>query len=338
MQPPDLQAEIAALEATLAGLHDAVSRTALAAYSAPGDDDARREADQALASLRDANDRLEQLRAAADLVERQDAAAAEAAREAERQKAKDRLTAKRDRLQKLADDEIEKRDAAVAKLPEAEAEVADLDRRWRNATVVVEVIAAQKDNAASHAETYLDQIDALDQEIADFPVTAEEVAAAEARRLAEAEADTVAKARQAMIDRIAAEKAAHDAEMVDVEPTRVPNDGNHIGWTFSSGLVIRVPRKDLGRLAAEKARYEEETAAAMRSVRRPALAPWAIYQGAGFGFGREMAIRCWSGEAKPDDLTRELSAAQDREDIEAADIIRWALQARRHTRQPDQEG
>ena len=86
----DLRAEIAALETVAAGLHDAVSRTALASYAAPDDADLRRDADQALASLRDANDRLQQLRGAVSLAEQQEAAAAEAAAQAERQKSKDR--------------------------------------------------------------------------------------------------------------------------------------------------------------------------------------------------------------------------------------------------------
>ena len=331
-----IRAEIAGVETTLAGLHDAVSHTALAAYGAPGDTDLRRDADQALASLREANDRLQQLRAAADLVERQEADRIEAEATAERQRAKDRLIRDRDRLQKLADEEQAKHDAAAEKLPAAQAEVADLDRRWRNATVAVEVLLEQRDNAAVHTDELLNQVEAIEQEIADFPVTAAEVEAAEARRLAEAEADTVSRARQAMLDRIAAEQAAHDAETVDVEPTRVPHGGHYIGWTFSSGLVIRVPRGDLPRLAAEKVRREEADAAAERSVRRNPLPPWATYQGAPYGFGREMAIRCWSGEAPAADLTRELNAAQDREDVEASDILRWALQGRRHLPQPDE--
>lgn len=126
-----LRRQIEATEVAIPGLHDVVSRTALASYSRPDDADARREADQALASLRDASDRLQQLNAAAELAERHEAANAETLATAERQRQKDRLLRERDRLFTLADAEYTKYEAAVGELPDAEAKLADLEPAGR---------------------------------------------------------------------------------------------------------------------------------------------------------------------------------------------------------------
>ena len=72
-----LRADIAATAAAIAGLHDDVSRTALASYSCPDDTDLRFAADMALANLRDASDRLQQLKAALSQAERQEQEAME---------------------------------------------------------------------------------------------------------------------------------------------------------------------------------------------------------------------------------------------------------------------
>lgn len=265
-----IRSEIGQLEGTLAALHDMVSRTALATYAAPNDADLRREADQALASLRDANDRLQQLRGAVSLAEQQEADQQAAAAQADRQKAKDRLIRERDRLRSLAEVEYDKSLAAGEKLPDAEAELDELARQWGNQKIAVEVLIEQRDNASGHACEYLEQADALDQEIEAMPVTPAEVAALEeAQRAAEqAAAD---EARRQFDEDTAAELARiAGAQMIEVGPARVPPGEQPHGWRFSAGLVVAVPRKDLPEFEAAKARHaaaEAERAAAEKTER-----------------------------------------------------------------------
>jgi chemotaxis protein histidine kinase CheA len=228
----DLRAQIAAIEASFADLHDAVSRKALAAYAKPDDADARREADQALASLRDANDRLQQLNAAAELAERHEAAEAETLATAERQKAKDRLLRDRGRLQRLAEAEAEKGCDAYEALPAAEAKLGDLERQWRDQQVVVDVLLDRFHNASDHNLEYAEQVAALDAQIADFPVTAADVAAKEAAQwaardaeAAERLADLTAETDRQLREIAAAHQLAYDSELVPVTPFRMAPGG-----------------------------------------------------------------------------------------------------------------
>ncbi len=254
-QARHIRAEIADLETAAAGLHDAVSRAALASYAAPDDANLRREADQALASLRDASDRLQQLRGAVSLAEQQEDAATVALAQAERQKAKDRLIRDRD-LVADRDLKIESKiaeDQAILDTAELEADVfAD---QWRNVNVKVEVYRERVGNDTRRLDALAEQHDALDAEISALPVTAEEVAAVEqaARAAEQAQRDEA----QRLFDEDTSTKLARIAgeQMVQVDPARIPNDERPIGWRFASGQVVAVPCRDLPEFEAAKARF-----------------------------------------------------------------------------------
>jgi hypothetical protein len=288
----DIRADIAALETEAGALHEAVSRTALAAYSSPSDADLRFAADMALATLRDATTRLEQLRAAADLVERQEAEAVEQARQAERDAARDKLVKEHDRLTALADKEYEKftraetaikdaterRDelesliATTARLIgdrpqtdailEAHGALFRLEQQLSNFETAIEVETERRDNASDHHLTYEEQAAALAARLAADLLTDEDVASHQAA-VAEAAAREDEARRIAEVGRakIADDMERYLDEQVPVEPTRVLSDVPGIGWRSDGGLVIAVPRRDLDRLAAEKQRCEDEEAA-----------------------------------------------------------------------------
>ena len=236
----DLRRQIAAIEASLPGLHDAVSLTALATYAKPDDADARREADQALASLRDASDRLQQMNAAAALAEQQEAATAETLATAERHRQKDRLIRDRDRLQRLADIEAEKGCDAYEALPAAEAKLADLERQWRDQQVVVDVLLDRFHNASDHNLEYAEQVAALDAQIAAFPVTAADVAAHEADEQAARDAARAARLAKLTEETDQQLRDLYDNEVVE---TPAPYTRNGPGWaTCRPGETIRLPR------------------------------------------------------------------------------------------------
>lgn len=273
MSLDDIRLDIAALEAALAGLHDAVSQTALAAYASPDDADLRQEADQALASLRDAADRLQQLKAALALSERQAAAAAEQAHQAKRQSARDRLLKQRDQILAAADKEAEKFQAAVADLVAAEdtsadleIEQADLTRRWNDLKVKIEVLNERRDNASAHHLEATEAADVIDARIAADLLTDEDVADHEARLAAENASLADAAGRAMTLAELEAEsdrqlREAHDSERIEVEPCRLFPGVSAAGWHFDGGLVVAVPRRDLERLEAERQRYLDDVAA-----------------------------------------------------------------------------
>ena len=239
-----------------------MSLTALAAYAKPDDADARREANQALASLRDASDRLQQMNAAAALAEQQEAATAETLATAERHRQKDRLIRDRDRLQRLADIEAEKGCDAYEALPAAEAKLADLERQWRDQQVVVDVLLDRFHNASDHNLEYAEQVAALDAQIAAFPVTAADVAAHEADEQAARDA-----ARAARLAKLTEETDQQLRDLYDNEVVETPapaRERPRLGH-LPAGETIRLPRhrvasheRDMAEAVAWLDRQEKE--------------------------------------------------------------------------------
>ena len=272
----DIRSDLAALEAAIAGLHDEVSRTALAAYAAPDDADLRREADQALASLRDATDRLQQLNAAAALAERQEQDAAERKHIEARQKARDRLIRERDQILANAEKEAEKFQTAEAELvatedtrAELEAEQADLARRWKDLLVKIDVLNDRRDNASSHHLEAVEAADAIDARLAADLLTDEDVAAENARQTAtqaedrarQTAADEAARLAELLAENDRLIREAYDGELIEVEPARLLPGVSGNGWRWDGGLVVGVPRRDLERLETERQRYVDDVAA-----------------------------------------------------------------------------
>jgi hypothetical protein len=319
-----IRADAAVVEASIAGLHDAVSRTALAAYADPGNADLRREADQALASLRDASDRLQQLTAAAGLAERQAAEQAAALRLAEHQKARDKVVARWEKAIAKAKAAGLKRQDEEQKLPDAKAALDDAQRQLNNAQIRVDVIEERIASFQSREDAAWNEAAAAEQTLHEFdnpvipPTAADElarIAAEHAARIAAMEAETDRQLRE-----------AYDNEIVPVEPTRVPHAGGD-GWRYEGGKVVAVPRRDLDRLADEKARAEEQDAARYRAAQEEAQhparnpRPWRSLQGPPTFFGLEVAMKAWASRALPDDIEFALAAARDRGDSYAVDFL-----------------
>ena len=319
---PELRAELVALEAAIPELHAAVARTALASYGDRDNVELRRDADQALASLRDATDRLQQLQAATALAARQEADATEQAAEAERQAAKDRLAAKRERAFAHASAATEKRAAEEAKLPEATVKLNDLSQQWRNQSVVVEVVTQRIADFRRHETDAWQAIETLDAEIADTPVTAAEIAEKEADRVARKKAEL--EAARLAFERDTAEqlRMVHDNERVEVEPpVKVFPDDHRPNWGFSGGLVSTVPRKDLDFLAEAAHRYEAASAPQSEPEKSVSAEPWKRLMGSPAFLGREAAINCWAKTAPPETIAVTLKIARQREDQVAVDLL-----------------
>ncbi|HEV8032029.1 MAG TPA: hypothetical protein VGP42_13515 [Stellaceae bacterium] len=230
-------------------------------YGNPSDHDARLAADEAMAALQSAQRELDRLRIALPAAEQQDAAATAAAAQAERQRAKDKLIAEHDRIAdrylKLVDKIAE--DQAVLDTAELEADV--IADQWRDANIKVDVYRERVGNDTRRLDALADQHAALGQEIAALPITAAEVAAVEQaqREAQQAAADEV---RRRFDEDAAAELARiAGAQMVDVEPARIPNNERPIGWRFASGQVVAVPSRDLPEFEAAKARHAAAEAA-----------------------------------------------------------------------------
>jgi DNA repair exonuclease SbcCD ATPase subunit len=169
----ELRRQATETERTISALHDAVSRTALASCGAPDDADLRRDADQALAILRDASDRLQQLTAAAELAERQEAEHATALATAARQREKDKLVRQQNRIEAKWDNENEALEVDRTKLAEETAALAEAERAFRDATLRVEVRQERIANRQARLYALSDQHLALDEQITAFPVTAQ---------------------------------------------------------------------------------------------------------------------------------------------------------------------
>ena len=178
LQSETIRTQLADLEQrTLPACIERAETTALAAYKAPDDADLKRDADQAMGSLRDCHDRLAQLRLAVVAAERAEAAAIEQRAEDERRRSRDRLIRHAEKRRKLAAVHAEKYDAALARRPDAEAALEAAARAYREAQAALDTIDAKLANHGEERARLTAEADALDTEAADTPVTAAECAA-----------------------------------------------------------------------------------------------------------------------------------------------------------------
>jgi chromosome segregation ATPase len=151
-------------------LHDALSRTALASCAAPDDADLRKDADQALASLRDATDRIHQLHAATGLAERQEIECAEAiaaaAKEAKHRREKDRLQRQLDRFFAKYSREMDAQEEDQAKLVEEEAALEKALRVWKDANLRVDVRHERITNRQNRLDALIDEFLTIEEALA----------------------------------------------------------------------------------------------------------------------------------------------------------------------------
>jgi chromosome segregation ATPase len=327
---PPFADELAAAEAGLSEARQDHARASLAAVSAPDDAEAADRAQAALAALRAAEDRVANLSAAAELAREQADQAAEEAAQAERQRQKDRLVAERDRVAAQWSKEQDKINADQAVLDEAGAERDWHQKQLQHVNVKISVYTDRIANAEARADELVEHHAGLEQQIADFPVTADELAdrAEAAHRSADTEAAERLAEMQAASDAEIVER--YDGEMVEVEPMRVATEGDRAGWRFAGGCVIAVPRRDLDRLAEEAARCEED---AMMVTAPPRSAdPWRKFQMPPWCLGRLAAIATWARTADPADIAFCLGKAREREDAEAVEILAGHTPTRRMIR------
>lgn len=240
-----IRAEVAAIEQIIPGLHDAVGRTALAAYANPEDGDARRDADQALASLRDASDRLAQLTAAASLAEQNEAAEAKGVADAKLLATYRRKERERDAATEAAEKATE-RQYDEQKILDAEQGCLDWYAiQWDTQNAAVEKLKTRVSDFTWAADERWDRLAVIEAELAALPrSTAEAEAREQARRVAEQAA--LAEAERAAEEDTARRLAEmHDNEMVEVDPpVRIPS-GSFISGTFDGGMLVAVAREDL---------------------------------------------------------------------------------------------
>ena len=248
------------------GLHDAVSRKALASYAKPDDADARREADQALASLRDASDRLQQMNAAADLAEQQEAASGRAATDAKLAGAYARKESERDKAQAAAEKASDIEFEARQNLAVEQRALDWYGVQWLEQNEAVEKLTKRLDDLEWVSGERWEKVEKLDAELAALPRSTADIEAAEAAQSAARDAEAAERLRQLteetdnqLREIAAAQQLAYDNELVPVTPLRMSPGCWPQAWKteqrqkpdYPSRVehwVVAVPRRDLDKI------------------------------------------------------------------------------------------
>jgi hypothetical protein len=322
----EIRQQAVQLEAAIPALHDALSKGALAAYAEPANAELRRDADQALASLRDASDRLQQLHAAAELAERQEADYKDQLDQLQRRQARDKLIRKRDQLAAQRDKEARWRENEQTKLDQAETEQEATRRALEKLDIVIEVQEQRLASSARRSAECEAEIATLDAMLADFPLSAAEEGALRERQAREAEE----RARAEEQARLAAEAEAYQDEIVSVRARWEHH--RRTGKIVPSETMHEMPRRKVAKFEKLQDEMGERHAAEIAEIaaERAALLdrePWQIAQTPGYFLGLKPLIRKWCASGVDRDAIKgALQKANEHGNTAAADLLREHLQ------------